>query len=91
MAGLNLKLVQLSVEFMIQHLKPKDRLSIISFGKNVQTNFALSNMDEVGKKSAIAAVRAISASGSTNLSGGLLRGLSILSKRKRFVALASWC
>jgi len=75
-----LDLVKVSIQFILDQLTTKDTLGIVTFGSEVETVLALSSMDEIGKLKAKNALDKIRVSGSTNLSGGLLQGLSMIQK-----------
>ena len=75
-----LDLVKASIQFILDQLTPRDSLGIVKFGSDVETVLDLSLMDEIGKLKAKNALDNIRASGCTNLSGGLLEGLSMIQK-----------
>jgi len=81
MQGQKLDLVKQSLGFVQRQLLPQDRLCIVTYDNHVRTELALTNMDPKGKESAKAAVAAIRPGGSTNLSGGLLRGIEEIAAR----------
>jgi len=78
MAGEKLQLVIAGLKFLVSQLLPADRFSLVLYDSEVRILFALtaatSEFVEVAKQK-IAQIRAGS---STNLSGGLLKGLDIL-------------
>ena len=48
------------------------------FGSKVKTELPLTNMNATGKASAERAIAAVKERGHTNLSGGLLQGLQVI-------------
>merc|ERR1712093_62319 len=84
MSGGRIKLVKKTMEFVIDNLTHRDRLCIVTFStgvKDVLDDFTA--MDEGGKSRARQLVASIQAGGSTNLCGGLVRGI----KKARTAAL----
>lgn len=82
MGGEKMKTLHRTVRVMIEQLKPCDRLSLVAYDDRVERSLDLINMDAEGKKIALAALKTIQDRGCTNLSGGLLEGLSVLEERK---------
>ena len=58
-------------------VKECDRLSLVTYDSIVSVPFELMQMTEENKKSAMSFVERIQAGTSTNLSGGLFKGLCI--------------
>lgn len=75
-----LDLVKASLSFILEQLTSKDSLGVVKFGSNVETVLSLTSMDERGKLKAKNALEKVRVNGSTNLSGGLLEGLSMIQK-----------
>ncbi len=71
-----LDLCKKTLDFVASQLSPNDRLSLVTFSNNVKTVQKLTKMDEEGKSRFRENVKTIRAQGMTNLSGGLLRGVS---------------
>merc|ERR1711904_215839 len=81
MQGQKLELVKQSLDFVQRQLMAQDRLCIVSYDNNVRTELNLTAMDAKGKDAAKAAVDGIRTGGSTNLTGGLLRGIEQVATR----------
>eukprot|EP00906_Rhabdomonas_costata_P017319 RCo024987 len=75
MGGGKLDLLKDSMKFMIEQLKPTDRLTVVAFDNHVKTVLAPTFMTAEGKKAACKAVMGIRIGRGTNLSGGLFEGL----------------
>jgi len=77
MAGEKLALIQQTAELVVRECSGtiRDRLSIITYDTEVECLMPLAAMDASGKERARESIRSIRAGSSTNLSGGLLRGL----------------
>eukprot|EP01080_Neovahlkampfia_damariscottae_P004194 gene4194-7504_t len=81
MSGEKIKLVRASLEFMVEQMKEQDHLSIVTFDTNVEGILYTTKMDKEGKQKAIKTIKTINVGSSTNLSGGLLEGYSIIEGR----------
>lgn len=81
MSGNPMQLVKETLSFMVGQLKAGDRLSLVTFGDDSSIVFGLTDMTESGKEKAINDIRAIQATGWTNLSGGIMEGIKLLSSR----------
>ncbi|MCI0714467.1 MAG: VWA domain-containing protein [Chloroflexi bacterium] len=77
MAGDKLDYARKAIEFLVQHLTPRDCFSLVSYDKSVKVDFAPTNIDN--KDEVIQAVRKIRAGSTTNLSGGWLQGCHLVS------------
>jgi len=75
MRGEKLRLVKVTLEFVINQLKPQDRLGVVSYDHCVKTELQLTNMTPEGKEKAMTCINNIQVGGSTNLSDGLYTGL----------------
>jgi len=53
----------------------KDRLSVVTYDSHVYVDFTLRNMNKDNKDFALKKIREIREGSSTNLSGGLIKGL----------------
>uniref|UniRef100_A0A6B2KZ96 VWFA domain-containing protein n=1 Tax=Arcella intermedia TaxID=1963864 RepID=A0A6B2KZ96_9EUKA len=73
-----LDLVKHAVKTVICTLTDNDRLSVVVFDDVGATPFPLHQMDDAGKKQAIAAVEALGTRGCTNIWAGLLTGMESL-------------
>lgn len=78
MGGQPLELCKETMEFLIRELSPQDKLSLVTYDTHVQTVFGLMKMDQKGKDMAASASSRIYSGSCTNLSGGLLEGISQL-------------
>jgi len=77
----DMELVRRTLSFILTQLTSKDRFCIISFEDDVWIELPLSTMDQIGKETATKQIASIEDMGSTNLSGGLLKGLRVLRER----------
>ena len=84
------ELVKASVKFMVEQLKPTDRLAIVAFDTRVDTVLPPTFMTAEGKVMACRAVEGVHAGGGTNLSGGLFEGLELFRRRAK-AALFDYC
>eukprot|EP00794_Sanderia_malayensis_P010279 gene10279-11335_t len=75
MAGQKLTLVKKTLEFFITQLKECDRLAVITYDTHVYVDFGLMAMSKENKARCSAKIQDIRDGSSTNLSGGLLKGL----------------
>eukprot|EP00795_Rhopilema_esculentum_P005872 gene5872-11198_t len=83
MSGTKLQLVKTTMEFVVGQLKSDDRLSIVTYDTNVTLDFKLMKMTKDNKTSCLEKIRNISSGNSTNLSGGLLKGLEQMAERQK--------
>ena len=86
MSGNPMQLVKETLSFMVSQLKEGDRLSLVTFGDGATLVFGLTDMTEEGKTKALNDIRAITANGWTNLSGGIMEGIKQLSSRESVVS-----
>ncbi|XP_003383100.1 PREDICTED: uncharacterized protein LOC100635885 [Amphimedon queenslandica] len=75
MHGEKLDLVKETLEFVIDQLKDTDRLSVVTYDTNVKVDFGLTTMNQENKERSKVTVKAIRDGSSTNLCGGLLKGM----------------
>jgi len=81
MNGSKIQQMKETLSFLVSNgLTRADRFAIVAFDNNVETRLAVTTMDNDGKKKALEAVANLQSGGSTNLSGGLLQGIDLLSK-----------
>jgi Mg-chelatase subunit ChlD len=78
MAGSKIKLCKQTIEFLINELGPGDRLGLVSYNTRVDVDFELMPMTAEGKDRAVDRLRAINSGAQTNLSGGLFKGIELL-------------
>ncbi len=81
MAGSKLDLVKDTLEFVVEQLKPSDRISIVTFDTDVKVDLGLIELTNNNKNMIRTVIKSIQAGSSTNLSGGLFKGLETLSER----------
>ena len=77
MAGPKLDVTQRCAAFLVEHLAPGDQLSIVSFDDEVRIEAPLV-LVEPNRGQLLAAINGIVPGGSTNLSGGWLKGIEVL-------------
>ena len=82
MAGEKMKLLKESMKFIIDNLKPSDRLGIVSFSEDSRVHSFLRRMDESGRAAAKQIVEKLVAEGSTNIKAGMDDGYRIFRQRK---------
>ena len=75
MAGSKMQLTKETANLVAKELSAIDRLSIITYDSHVECAMPLSKMDAHGKSVAAEAISSIRPGSTTNLSGGLMRGL----------------
>ncbi|KAL6979345.1 hypothetical protein U1Q18_021011 [Sarracenia purpurea var. burkii] len=82
MAGTKLALLKRAMGFVILHLGPSDRLSVIAFSSNARRLFPLRRMTDTGRQEALQAVNALVSNGGTNIADGLRKGAKVMKDRK---------
>ncbi|WRX34195.1 zinc finger protein [Theobroma cacao] len=82
MAGTKLALLKRAMGFVIQHLGPSDRLSVIAFSSTARRLFPLRRMTETGRQEALQAVNSLTSNGGTNIAEGLRKGAKVILDRK---------
>eukprot|EP00731_Ephydatia_muelleri_P001021 Em0001g1021a len=75
MAGVKIELVKKTLLFVIGQLKECDRFSLVTYDSDVYLKFGLIKMTQDNKARATSTVEAIIDGSSTNLCGGLLKGM----------------
>jgi hypothetical protein len=83
MSGEKISLVHETLKFVVKQLKATDRLGFVAYDNEVNVPLPLTEMTSQGKEKALAAINGITARGSTNLCGGLLKGLELIEQRTR--------
>jgi len=68
--------------FVIQHLGPNDRLSVVAFSSSARRLFPLRRLSAAGAQQALHAVNSLSAGGGTNIAEALRKGLKVFQDRK---------
>ncbi|GFZ13122.1 zinc finger (C3HC4-type RING finger) family protein [Actinidia rufa] len=82
MAGTKLALLKRAMGFVIQHLGPSDRLSVIAFSSTARRLFPLHRMTDAGRQEALQAVNGLISNGGTNIADGLKKGAKVMTDRK---------
>jgi hypothetical protein len=71
--------VKETMEFLVSRvLRPEDDFAIVTYDHSVEVPLALTRADKQGIAKALAAVKTLSPRGTTNLSGGLFKGLELV-------------
>jgi len=79
MSGSKMTAMKEALRFLVSHgLQSDDRFALVAFDNNVEVRLPVTSMDAKGKKAGLEMVDALDTGGTTNLSGGLLRGLDLL-------------
>ncbi|KAG2652382.1 E3 ubiquitin-protein ligase WAV3-like [Panicum virgatum] len=81
MAGTKLALLKRAMGFVIQHLGPSDRLSVIAFSSTARRLFHLRGMSHSGRQQALQAVNSLGASGGTNIADALKKAAKVIEDR----------
>uniref|UniRef100_A0A0E0K2I7 RING-type domain-containing protein n=1 Tax=Oryza punctata TaxID=4537 RepID=A0A0E0K2I7_ORYPU len=81
MAGTKLALLKRAMGFVIQHLGPSDRLSVIAFSSTARRLFHLRRMSHSGRQQALLAVNSLGAGGGTNIADGLKKAAKVIQDR----------
>ncbi|KAF7823378.1 E3 ubiquitin-protein ligase WAV3-like [Senna tora] len=82
MAGTKLALLKRAMGFVIQHLGPSDRLSVIAFSSTARRIFPLRRMTDTGRQEALQAVNSLVSNGGTNIAEGLKKGAKVFDERQ---------
>ncbi|PPE02093.1 hypothetical protein GOBAR_DD00866 [Gossypium barbadense] len=82
MAGTKIALLKRAMGFVIQHLGPSDRLSVIAFSSTARRLFPLRRMTETGRQEALQAVNSLTSNGGTNIAEGLRKAAKVIGDRK---------
>jgi len=81
MSGEKINLCKETMKFVISQLDSGDKLALIDYDNNVSLRFNLTKMNSDGKTLAEQLVDKINTGGSTNLAGGLLKGIQLMHER----------
>ncbi|KAL9659749.1 hypothetical protein QQ045_024558 [Rhodiola kirilowii] len=82
MAGTKLALLKRAMGFVIQHLGPSDRLSVVAFSSSARRLFPLKCMNDIGRQEALQAVNSLMTNGGTNIAEGLRKSSQIMLERQ---------
>ncbi|CAL4960418.1 unnamed protein product [Urochloa decumbens] len=89
MAGSKLALLKRAMGFVIDHLGPGDRLSIVTFSCKARRVIRLTRMSDGGKVTTKGAVESLVAGGATNIGDGLRVAAEVLDGRRHRNPIAS--
>lgn len=78
--GGKLELVKATLNFITEHLSEKDKMSVIYFGSDADVVFGLLEMRESNRRIAKHKIHNMTCGGCTNLSGGMMVGLEVISQ-----------
>nr|BAK01455.1 predicted protein [Hordeum vulgare subsp. vulgare] len=81
MAGTKLALLKRAMGFVIQHLGPSDRLSVIAFSSSARRLFHLQRMSHYGRQQALQAINSLGAGGGTNIADALKKATKVIEDR----------
>ena len=81
MIGEKLELVKKVLHFVVSHLKYFDRLGIVIYDNNVQEIAPLTKVTQTNRIQLDGSIDKIYGDGSTNLSGGLIKGMTMMKER----------
>lgn len=81
MAGTKLALLKRAMGFVVQHLGPSDRLSVIAFSSAARRLFHLQRMTHHGRQQALQAINSLGAGGGTNIADGLKKATKVIEDR----------
>ncbi|TKW05354.1 hypothetical protein SEVIR_7G170500v4 [Setaria viridis] len=81
MAGTKLALLKQAMGFVVQHLRPSDRLSVIAFSSTAQRLFPLRRMSHHGRQQALQAINLLGAGGGTNIADALKKAVKVIEDR----------
>lgn len=83
MAGTKLALVKRAMGFVIQHLGPSDRLSVVCFSSTARRLFHLRRMSSSGRQQALQAINSLISGGGTNIADGIRKGAKVIEERRQ--------
>ncbi|XP_062185457.1 E3 ubiquitin-protein ligase WAV3-like isoform X2 [Phragmites australis] len=81
MAGTKLALLKRAMGFVVQHLRPSDRLSVIAFSSTARRLFPLRRMSHHGRQQALQAINSLGAGGGTNIADALKKSMKVIEDR----------
>ncbi|EAY94802.1 hypothetical protein OsI_16587 [Oryza sativa Indica Group] len=81
MAGTKLALLKRAMGFVVQHLGPSDRLSVIAFSSSARRLFHLQRISHHGRQQALQAINSLGASGGTNIADALKKAMKVIEDR----------
>lgn len=83
MMGDKIQLVKEAVMFVIEEMRPGDRLSLVSFNSDAKRHIPLTVMDVAGKDTARQAMMRLSAGGGTSIARGLDCAVANMEQRRQ--------
>ncbi|XP_015692358.1 E3 ubiquitin-protein ligase WAV3-like [Oryza brachyantha] len=81
MAGTKLALLKRAMGFVVQHLGPSDRLSVLAFSSSARRLFHLQRMSHHGRQQALQAINSLGAGGGTNIADALKKAMKVIEDR----------
>ncbi|KAL6903531.1 hypothetical protein ACP4OV_004344 [Aristida adscensionis] len=81
MSGTKLALLKRAMGFVVQHLGPSDRLSVIAFSSTARRLFHLRRMSHHGRQQALQAISSLGAGGGTNIADALKKAMKVIEDR----------
>lgn len=83
MEGTKMDRMKETLSFMVKHgVDREDKIGLVSFDEMVYSDLKLTKMDTRGREKALDAIRGLKAGSTTNLSGGLLKGIELLQEEE---------
>ncbi len=82
MTGSKLDSLKKAMDFVIQQLGPNDRLSVVNFNSHPTVLHGLLKMNSANQGTAKSRIRALSATGGTDILQGMQQGWSVLESRQ---------
>ncbi|KAF8723027.1 hypothetical protein HU200_022174 [Digitaria exilis] len=82
MVGMKLELMKRAMAFVIQNLRPSDRLSVIAFSSAAWRLFPLRKMTPFGQEQSLQSVESLVANGGTNIADGLWKASRVMEDRQ---------
>nr|CAB3499455.1 unnamed protein product [Digitaria exilis] len=82
MVGMKLELLKRAMAFVIQNLRPSDRLSVIAFSSAAWRLFPLRKMTPFGQEQSLQSVDSLVANGGTNIADGLWKASRVMEDRQ---------
>ncbi|CAM0903869.1 unnamed protein product [Alopecurus aequalis] len=89
MAGTKLALLKRAMGFVVQHLGPSDRLSVIAFSSAARRLFHLQRMSHHGRQQALQAINSLGAGGGTNIADALKKATKVIDNRSYMNSVCS--
>lgn len=71
MSGSKLELCKTTISLLLQELRASDRFGLVTFGSTVKLEISTQELTKANRKKALAKIKTLETSGSTNMSGGI--------------------